>query len=53
MTIYNFTLVGDPICWRSMFQPDIVLSTIEVIFTAATKVLKEKLWLRFAWRVGC
>ena len=44
-TRYVFTLVGGPICWRSMIQSLVALSTTESKYMAVTKAAKEALWL--------
>jgi hypothetical protein len=36
-TGYMFTLAGGPICWRSMIQSTVAMSTIEVEYMAAAK----------------
>ena len=45
-TGYVFTLVGGPICWRSMVQPLVALSTTESEYMAVTEAAKEALWLK-------
>ena len=44
-TGYVFTLVGGPICWRSMVQPIVALSTTESEYIAVAEAAKEALWL--------
>ena len=44
-TGYVFTLTRRPICWRSMIQSTIAMSTIEAEYMAAAEVAKEALWL--------
>ena len=44
-TGYVFTLVGGPICWRSMIQSLVALSTTESEYMAVAEVAKEALWL--------
>jgi hypothetical protein len=44
-TGYVFTLAGGPICWRSMIQSTVAMSTTEVEYMAAAKTAKEALWL--------
>ncbi|KAL7000929.1 hypothetical protein U1Q18_052374 [Sarracenia purpurea var. burkii] len=45
-TGYVFTLAGGPICWRSMVQPLVALSTTESEYMAVTEAGKEALWLK-------
>jgi hypothetical protein len=45
-TGYVFTLVGGPICWKSMIQSTVEMSTIEVEYMVAVEATKEALWLR-------
>lgn len=45
-TGYVFTLAGGPICWRSMVQPLVALSTTESEYMAVTEAAKEALWLK-------
>ena len=42
---YVFTLSGRPICWKSMVQSLVTLSTIELEYMAIVEVAKEALWL--------
>ena len=42
---YVFILAGGPICWRSMIQSLVALSTIESEDMTVTKVPKETIWL--------
>lgn len=44
-TCYVFTLVVGPICWRSMVQFLIALSTTESEYVVVVKATKEALWL--------
>ena len=44
-TGYVFTLAGRPICWKSMVQSLVALSTIESKYMAVAEVAKEALWL--------
>ena len=44
-TGYVFTLTRGPICWRSMIQSTVAMSTTEVEYMAAAKAAKEALWL--------
>jgi hypothetical protein len=43
---YVFTLTGGPICWKSMIQSMVAMSTIEAEYMVAAEVAKEALWLR-------
>jgi hypothetical protein len=43
---YVFTVVGGPICWRSMIQSIVAMSTTNAEYMAAAKAPKEALWLR-------
>ncbi|KAL7001863.1 hypothetical protein U1Q18_052394 [Sarracenia purpurea var. burkii] len=45
-TGYVFTLAGGPICWRSMVQSLVALSTTESEYMAVTEAGKEALWLK-------
>jgi hypothetical protein len=45
-TAYVFTLVGRPICWRSMIQSTIVMSTTKAEYMAVAEATKEVLWLK-------
>ena len=45
-TGYVFTLVGVPICWKSMVQSLVALSTTESEYMAMTEAAKEVLWLK-------
>ena len=40
-TCYVFTLGGGPICWKSMIQSLVALSTIESEYMAITEAAKE------------
>ena len=44
-TSYVFTLIGEPICWKSMIQSTIVMSMTEVEYMAVVEAAKEALWL--------
>ncbi|XP_041025491.1 secreted RxLR effector protein 161-like [Juglans microcarpa x Juglans regia] len=44
-TSYVFTLVGGPICWRSMVQPLVALSTTESEYMAVVEAAKKAVWL--------
>jgi hypothetical protein len=44
-TGYVFTLTGGPICWKSMIQSTVAMSTTEVEYMAAAEAAKEALWL--------
>ena len=44
-TGYVFTLTGGPICWRSMIQSLVALSTIESKYIAVAEAAKKALWL--------
>ncbi|KAE8694509.1 hypothetical protein F3Y22_tig00110782pilonHSYRG00026 [Hibiscus syriacus] len=44
-TWYVFTLGGGPICWKSIVQSVMALSTTEVEYMAAAEATKEALWL--------
>ena len=44
-TGYVFTLGRGPICWKSMIQSLVALSTIEAEYMAITEATKESLWL--------
>jgi hypothetical protein len=44
-TSYVFTLVGEPICWKSIFQSFVALSTIALEYITMVKAAKEALWL--------
>ncbi len=43
-TGYVFTLAGGPICWRSVVQSLVALSTTEAEYMAVTEAAKEALW---------
>ena len=42
---YVFTLGGGPICWKSMVQSLVTLSTIELEYMAIAEAAKEAIWL--------
>jgi hypothetical protein len=42
---YVFTLTGGPICWKSMIQSMVAMSTTGVEYIAAAEAAKEALWL--------
>ena len=42
---YVFTLGGGPICWKSMIQSLVALSTTESKYMAIAEAAKESLWL--------
>jgi hypothetical protein len=44
-TGYVFILAGGPICWRSMIQSTVVMSTTKVEYIAVIEAAKEALWL--------
>ncbi|KAE8695213.1 Oxygen-dependent coproporphyrinogen-III oxidase [Hibiscus syriacus] len=44
-TGYVFTLGGGPICWKSIVQFVVALSTTEAKYMAAAEAAKEALWL--------
>ncbi|KAL6327885.1 hypothetical protein AAG906_027282 [Vitis piasezkii] len=44
-TGYVFTLGGGPICWKSIIQSLVALSTTESEYMAIAKAAKESLWL--------
>ncbi|KAE8684070.1 hypothetical protein F3Y22_tig00111154pilonHSYRG00007 [Hibiscus syriacus] len=44
-TGYVFTLGGGPICWKSIVQSIVALSTTEAEYMAAAEAAKEALWL--------
>ena len=44
-TGYVFTLARGPICWRSMIQSLVALSTTESEYMAVAEAAKEALWL--------
>ena len=44
-TGYVFTLGGGPICWKSMIQSLVALSTTESEYMAIVEAAKESLWL--------
>ena len=46
MTGYVFTLVGGPICWKSMVQSLVALPTIKSKYMVMTEAAKEALWLK-------
>ena len=42
---YVFTLSGEPICWKSMIESLVALSTTELEHMVVAEVAKESLWL--------
>jgi hypothetical protein len=44
-TGYVFTILGRPICWRSMIQSMVAMSTTEAEYMAVAEAAKEALWL--------
>ncbi|XP_059436736.1 glutamate receptor 2.1-like [Corylus avellana] len=44
-TGYVFTLAGGPICWRSMIQSTVAMSTTEAEYIVVAKAAKKALWL--------
>jgi hypothetical protein len=44
-TGYVFTLAGGPICWKSMIQSTVAMSTTEAEYVAVAEAAKEALWL--------
>jgi hypothetical protein len=44
-TGYVFALTGGPICWKSMIQSTVAMSTTEAKYMAAAEAGKEALWL--------
>ncbi|CAL2271051.1 unnamed protein product [Prunus armeniaca] len=40
------TLIGGPVCWRSILKSTIALSTTEAEYMAVTKAIKEANWLQ-------
>ena len=44
-TGYLFILAGAPVCWRSILQSTVALSTTETEYMAATEAIKETIWL--------
>lgn len=45
-TGYIFTLIGNPISWKSCSQHAFTLSTIEVEYIASIEASKESIWLK-------
>ncbi|KAL5705396.1 hypothetical protein ACHQM5_023705 [Ranunculus cassubicifolius] len=45
-TGYVFTLAGGAICWRSILQSTVALSTTEAEYMALTEAIKEAIWLQ-------
>jgi hypothetical protein len=44
-TGYVFTLTGGLICWKSMIQSMVAMSTIEAKYITVAEAAKEALWL--------
>ena len=44
-TGYLFTFAGALVCWRYILQTTVALSTTEADYMAATKAIKEVIWL--------
>jgi hypothetical protein len=44
-TGYVFTILGGPICWRSMIQSMVAMSTTEAEYMAVAEDANEALWL--------
>uniref|UniRef100_A0A2N9IQA1 Reverse transcriptase Ty1/copia-type domain-containing protein n=1 Tax=Fagus sylvatica TaxID=28930 RepID=A0A2N9IQA1_FAGSY len=45
-TGYVFTLSGGPICWKSILQSIVAMSTTEAEYMAVAEAAKEALWLK-------
>uniref|UniRef100_A0A2N9G8B6 CCHC-type domain-containing protein n=1 Tax=Fagus sylvatica TaxID=28930 RepID=A0A2N9G8B6_FAGSY len=45
-TGYVFTLLGGPICWKSMLQSIVAMSTTKAEYMAVAEAAKEVLWLK-------
>ena len=43
-TGYIFTMAKGPICWRSILQPTVALSTTEAEYMAMAEAIKEAIW---------
>ena len=43
-TGYVFTMAKGPICWRSILQPTVALSTTEAEYMAIAEAIKEAMW---------
>jgi hypothetical protein len=43
-TGYVFTMAKGPICWRSILQPTVALSTTEAEYMAMAEAIKEAIW---------
>lgn len=43
---YIFTFLGGVVSWKCLVQYIVALSTIEAMFIATTKVVKEAIWLQ-------
>ncbi|CAL9003877.1 unnamed protein product, partial [Prunus brigantina] len=43
-TGYVFTMAKVPICWRSILQPIVALSTTEAEYMAVAKAIREAIW---------
>ena len=46
LTGYVFTLCGSVISWKATLQSIVALSTIKAKYMAATKAVKETIWLK-------
>ena len=44
-TGYVFTLIGGPICWKSIIQSTVAMSSTEVEYMVAVEAAREALWL--------
>jgi hypothetical protein len=44
-TNYVFTLAGGPICWKSMIQSTVAMSTTKAEYMSTAEAAKEALWL--------
>ena len=43
---YVFTLSGGPVCWKSILQSLVAMSTTEAEYMAVVEAAKEALWLK-------